>query len=132
LASAGSRPSARKQAADVECGVVDPGNLCCGIEPAQPRDERNLRFLRLCLIDQIELGDEDLVSQRDLTYRFDVIVERAGAVHRIDGRDHNADAIEPASTGSDKKAWISGDGSARPDVSITTWSKRGISPASRE
>ena len=39
-------------------------------------------------IDQVELGDEDMVGERDLAHRFDMIVERAVAVHRIDGRDH--------------------------------------------
>ena len=113
-------PFGAQQFADVEGRIVDPRDFCCGIEAAQACGQRSLGLFRVRGIDQIEFGDEDMIGERHLAHGLDVIVERARAVHRIDGRDHTADAIEPGQRQIDKNAWISGDGSASPDVSITT------------
>ena len=36
-----------------------------------------------------------MIGERHLPHGFDMLIERAGAVHRIDGRDHGADAVKP-------------------------------------
>ena len=95
LASAGSRPSARNSAPTLKCRIVDPRNLGGRIEPPQPRDQRRLGLFRMRLFQQIALGDEDMIGQRDLAHGLDVIVERPRAVYGIDRRDDGADAIQP-------------------------------------
>ena len=109
-----------QQRTDIECRIVDPRNLGGRIEPPQPRDQRRLGLFRMRLFQQIALGDEDMIGQRDLAHRLDVIVERPRAVYGIDRRDDGADAIQPGQRRVRQKAWISGDGSASPDVSMTT------------
>ena len=84
-----------QQRTDIECRIVDPRNLGGRIEPPQPRDQRRLGLFRMRLFQQIALGDEDMIGQRDLAHRLDVIVERPRAVYGIDRRDDGADAIQP-------------------------------------
>ena len=69
--------------------------VAAGLSRRSRAVERGFGFGNARRIDQVELGDEDMVGERDLAHGFDMIVERAWAVHRVDGRDHDADAIEP-------------------------------------
>ena len=61
----------------------------------QARGQRRLGLACLRGIDQIELGDQDVIGERNLMHRLDMLVERVGAIHGIHGRHHGADAIEP-------------------------------------
>ena len=64
---------------DVKAGIVDARNDRRRIEPPQPGGERRLRFGNARRIDEIKLGDQDMVGERDLADGFDMIVERRRA-----------------------------------------------------
>ena len=58
----------------------------------QARHQNLMRIAALRRIEEIGLGQHDPVGNRDLLDRFQVLVERCGAV---DGVDHRDDAVEP-------------------------------------
>ena len=95
LGVGGVEAAGAQEFAAIECRVTDARDLRRGIEPPQSRGERGLVGLRLGRIDEIELGDEDMVGERDLPHRLDMLIERPRPVHRIERRHHRADAIEP-------------------------------------
>ena len=80
-----------------------------GIEDRRGRIERvqaGHEQIRMALpafrrIEQVGLGQHDAVGDRDLLHRFQVLVERRGAV---DGVDHGDHAVEPVAHARDRDA----------------------------
>lgn len=116
---------------DARRRTIDRVDLCRWVQSSEIRAQLSLHFNSIAC-DEIELRKQNVVCEGDLPDRLVVRLPRASPVHCVDQSNNIRHAIQAIKVGSERKACRMGPGSARPEVSITTFSNAGISPRCRE